>query len=1007
MKQLKLFAFTLLIFCGVLFSSSTAQGQAGYALTVFDYDVDAGIVIGTSQTYLNPALDPYYNVGVDGYLIKYNDPYLQTYTILDSGSVNHSNNAIVITEANVQRGEIYAVFSDHWLQTAYYVGGYAYDPYGLFYSFGQTTNPYYGFLQGSPGYVYNVWIYLGRTGVIVWLPNITQLAPDAGLPGTTPLVQIAGKYIGEHSGVLPTITVSGSGVTAQAQQTYPGGVEAAFQIAEDADIGNHSVRLYADSVPSNLVTFRVGDRTPVISSISPPTGNTGQNVSVTISGSDFGLNPQVQIDGTGVNPTITSATSTQINAVFSIADITYIGNRNVKVKSNGRSGGGFIPGPGNSDTSNAVGFNVTDPTVNITEDGIVEKYGERTVKVTVQGLANPNDTTKLKLRTISGTGDARFASNNSYEFTITGNVTNQPVIIKGVTESSQANNITIEATFNNDTVVKAHKEFTVATISSLAFERFDSTYTQIDNNPGNGVSGSAIGQRIFPDRLTPTETTDRSLVKVKATISPAIQYVQVYFSNYDMDDPSANAPPIDTTSYDGNDNNGSVMIGSTPSKAGQLSVDPSLRHCSESVGKANCVTGADGTVTVQFKTTMQPGDNFAVAASLSEAYRDQIRVLSVDGRVLVDNTGINEIHISGEANPDNTPGIRTQMLTVWRRLHIEVDSMGNVGNGNNVTGTTSGAVTIPAGGVGNVTVTTTSPLEDRRFQLGRLVVNNMQFSVLSNTANTSEIYNNYRQPKTISNGASFTLYDDDDYNADDTTFFNGQITRNDVDGDNNEPIVQLPDSFIHLSDGSIIGGDNILGSAYILPNYQWASQYNNNVPFDLNVEVTESGATTPTSLLNANRGSQLSERDDFWVAYFLVAYQGPLLEDADGNIGNNPEGGTSGITTSYSLCDCYQSSSCPGTACTVLPRGGFGSLIYQETMQDVHRSWLFANRTFPNIETTAPHELGHQFGLLGDVVRTTFKIMDYSDYRNNVVNEVGFHPEHINILRRRVKSPGE
>lgn len=59
------------------------------------------------------------------------------------------------------------------------------------------------------------------------------------------------------------------------------------------------------------------------------------------------------------------------------------------------------------------------------------------------------------------------------------------------------------------------------------------------------------------------------------------------------------------------------------------------------------------------------------------------------------------------------------------------------------------------------------------------------------------------------------------------------------------------------------------------------------------------------------------------------------------------------------------------------------------------------------MKLTVPHELGHQFGLLGDQKRTTFKIMDYSNYIGNVVNEESFHPEHINIMRRRVKSPGE
>lgn len=1087
MRRLKLFAFTLLIFCGILFSSSTVQAQAGYALTIFDYNVDSGIVIGTSQTYLNPALDPYYNVGVDGYLIKYNDPYLQTYTILDSGMVNHSNNAIVITDANVQRGEIYAVFSDHWLQTAYYVGGYAYDYYGLFYGFGQTTNPSYGFLQGSPGYVYNVWILLGRTGVIVWLPNVTQIAPDAGLPDTSPVVQIAGKYIGEHSGVLPTLVVSGNGVAAQAQQTYPTGVEAVFQIAENADIGNHSVRLWAGGppnaggVPSNLVTFRVGDRSPVINSISPPVGNTGDTVSVTISGSDFGVNPQLLIDGTGVNATITPVSSTQIDAVFSVADITYVGARNVKVKSNGRSGMGFIPGPGNSDTSNSKPFNVTDPTVTYSSLRIVEKHGEAIVKVTVTGLADSvNDKTKFKLRTLTGTGEARFSANDTQEIILTGVQSDYPLTIKGITESSQAANITIEATINTSNEVKGDgPEFTVATISSLVFERFGTSYTQIDSNPGNGVPNTNIGERIFPDRLTPTDTmTDRSLVKVKATISPAIEGVQVYFGNYDMDDPSAYYAPIDTTGFDGNDNNGSVMIGSTPSKAGQLSIIGGSR-CSATVGKAECATGAGGTITVQFKTTMQPGDNFAIAASLSEAYRNLIRVLPANGTALVGNTDFDEIHISGQANSYNTPGIRTQMLTVWRRLHIEVDSMREA-HENYVWGSVSGARTIKAGRSATINVAAAN-MDVNRFKDGRMelawitnaldvvsntantltvrnstannivIANNENFqlanasamrmivgtiptgltiasmqtvtitinstpldandfangqlyitpvlnslSVTGNTINTIDVTNTGSSQITIQDGTNYRLYDDDDYNSNNTASLHG---------DENEPIVRFGDTFRHMSD-SLTGGTyadgtpiNILASAYILPEYSWAENtmnYNqSNVVFDRNVEEAD------ISLLeHTKRDSIFDERPGFWIAYFIISYQGRANADSDGE-NHNQEG-----ITGTDACDCYNSLSCPGMPCTSYPQGGHASFLFLEALREgnIGRS-LSQGNTITETEIVAPHELGHQFGLRGDIFNSTlFAIMDYPTI--SIATRVGFHPEHINIMRRRVNSPG-
>jgi len=78
-------------------------------------------------------------------------------------------------------------------------------------------------------------------------------------------------------------------------------------------------------------------------------------------------------------------------------------------------------------------------------------------------------------------------------------------------------------------------------------------------------------------------------------------------------------------------------------------------------------------------------------------------------------------------------------------------------------------------------------------------------------------------------------------------------------------------------------------------------------------------------------------------------------------------------------------------------------------MQDVTRSWKFASlsKDIENKPLTIPHEIGHQFGLLGDQVRQTFQVMDYNEYSTNVVNSVGLHPAHIDILRRRVKSPGQ
>ena len=245
--------------------------------------------------------------------------------------------------------------------------------------------------------------------------------------------------------------------------------------------------------------------------------------------------------------------------------------------------------------------------VMITAFEVVEKFGETDVKVSIAN--NANGTTKFTIKTPNGTGSAVFESGLN-ELTVNGNATNMPLKIKGVTESSQANNIIIEAKLNNSKSVSASDNFTVARITLLLFEKFEPDYTEPDNNPGtDGVHTPEEGLRIFPDKLTltPADTKDRSLVKVKATVSPSIPNVTVYFGSYDLDDPSANMAPIDTNGSDGNDNNGMVnnsTSGDFTIPPGINCTDPSTGHIA---GKIECTIASVGIATAVFKTTMQPG----------------------------------------------------------------------------------------------------------------------------------------------------------------------------------------------------------------------------------------------------------------------------------------------------------------------------------------------------------------------------------------------------------------
>lgn len=400
-------------------------------------------------------------------------------------------------------------------------------------------------------------------------------------------------------------------------------------------------------------------------------------------------------------------------------------------------------------------------------------------------------------------------------------------------------------------------------------------------------------------------------------------------------------------------------------------------------------------------------------------------MLAADGINLKDvanlQTPVNTTANASVCYSSSANACRTDMLTVWRRLHLEVDSMGSV-SGNKVEGTFPGIGKV---GTGRQTlpVIVSPGLEPNRFENGRIIIGSGQtariFRVISsnpfsnppvnaNTANSVTI-NNTGILFGIAAGQAFTLYDDDDYNDNN----GGNKT-----GDDAEPVQQFADSLKHLlsEDGNYADNTprNILGSAYIRPTYTWASQYNNNVPFDLNTEDSETQPNGATSLVEANRGSKNSERDDFWVAYIIFSYQPGVAEDLDNNF---TEMAKLGVTPAV-VCDCYSSpcprSIVPQNLCgNTLPRGGIGSFIYLETSQDSRKLWLnppspYTPKTFNESETTVPHELGHQLGLLGDQEDALFKIMDYQDPRLTSGNvEVAFHPEHINILRRRIKSPGQ
>lgn len=188
--------------------------------------------------------------------------------------------------------------------------------------------------------------------------------------------------------------------------------------------------------------------------------------------------------------------------------------------------------------------------------------------------------------------------------------------------------------------------------------------TEIDGN-GSPVKIAWMpgkGSRIFPDKATPTGFIRPSCyLYIKGVPNKT-----VYLKSFDVDDatpeafdkdPNTGQPVIDTNGRAGNDNR---------------SVDPAYLPTGSFPAATTSATrqillDANGEASVFFIATMCPGDNFRVAMSENAA---DLNLLQVSN-----SAGAGYIAPDSDQQPFNFPGLVSPMLTVWRRLYLEIDSM--------------------------------------------------------------------------------------------------------------------------------------------------------------------------------------------------------------------------------------------------------------------------------------------------------------------------------------------
>lgn len=365
---------------------------------------------------------------------------------------------------------------------------------------------------------------------------------------------------------------------------------------------------------------------------------------------------------------------------------------------------------------------------------------------------------------------------------------------------------------------------------TVAVDRVTSVEALHNDQPLEANPAVGGGVRIFPDLETPAgSSADARRITLRATTELGMQDLVVFFGGFDMDDPS----PGDRTPADEGpgDNN---------------ATDAFLSSFSDTVDPETGI--AEITVTL----TRQPGDNFRFFAGCSLGYLQGVTA-----------RGIELFDREGDRLP--TPGAETSdMVTIWRRLHLEVDTMEAV-DGNQILGNvvnirhrrTGGVVTQSIVSLGNTRTSDDPPegpvaINMRRdtardeFVNGALDVTGFgQFDVAANARDRVTVFG---EVPISAQGASLVLVDDDDIPG----------------GGAGDEGAAVP-----APDTSLL--ESVLAQGYVLPVFDLTT---GAAPFVLNLPADDRN-TPQEDFTDVYRFDNLADHQNqnYWIAYLLGGYQ--------------------------------------------------------------------------------------------------------------------------------------
>ena len=480
--------------------------------------------------------------------------------------------------------------------------------------------------------------------------------------------------------------------------------------------------------------------------------------------------------------------------------------------------------------------------------------------------------------------------------------------------------------------------------------------------------------RVFPGKRFVSnrpEARPRDLVNLVAelTVDP-VEPVAVHFRSFDVDDPSVSdgvlkeADPEDSQ----NDNRGRTLANNSP--AGYL-----VREDAERVKKT---TFSSRKAEMLFRVTMQPGDNFRVAASSD---RDHLLQLvnddskqNIGSSEAVKNAAKQRIldKFVFEKWPQNTSKAQipdheeylSNVLTVWRKFHVETDYMDTIGE-NKIRGTIK-KVKADTPRISWTTLTINESIVDKykeiatnvsvfnrvngvenAFQEGKLRIRGQEWEVAYNTAKTGllsgsdEIVVVGDVPESVE-GSTFFMWDEDQYLG-----FRKGMNLRDV-----KPVRRSGPMYEPIEDTRACTVAERYLQIYIVPDFETlkATNATPTVPFVRNVRATQISADKDDykTLEHYKFDNKAYHNDSgFWTVYLLFGYRGATYEDGD------PDGVNRRIN--------YQSGTPEGAIEGYADLENQGAMVFLEGVVERNGGYQRYNgRT--GEEDCIAHEIGHVFG---------------------------------------------